>query len=132
MDINVLKKTTEKITLKDPMTIEELYELMMQNSDKMPGKFKFKKGLLGKSIMFDVFMQNQPRITVKDDLVTIRRMGNKTSVGIGDLPSMDFKAIKEGFEAVKDGGISKVVSGGAEYFVSVCDAMLALLSNNIK
>ena len=78
MDMNVLTKTVEKITLNEAMTLEQLYELMTQNIDKMPKGFKLKKGLMGKSILFDVFMQTQPKITVKDNLVTIRRMGKET------------------------------------------------------
>lgn len=128
MQMDVLAKTVEKIKLRESMTPEELYDLMLQNSEKFPGKFKLKKGLLGKSILFDVFMQTQPRITVKEDKVTIRRMGNSTSVGVGNMPSVDFKDLKQRTQAVKEGGFGKAISGGAEYFGSVCDAMVDLLS----
>ena len=129
MDMNVLMKTVEKITLTEPITLEQLYELMMKNNDKIPEKFKLKKGLMGKSILFDVFMQTQPCLTVKDNTVTVRRMGNKTEVGIGDMPSLDFKAIKQGLGAVKEGGLSKSISGGAEYFVRICDIMNEILKD---
>ncbi|HZK28493.1 MAG TPA: hypothetical protein VFD00_13235 [Thermoclostridium sp.] len=127
MKMDVLSKSVEKINLKESMTLEQLYDLMKQNSEKMPGKFKLKKGLFGKSILFDVVMQTQPRITVKNNLVTVRRMNNSTSVGVGNMPTMDFKDMKQRAKAVKEGGFGKAISGGAEYFGSACDAMVELL-----
>ncbi len=129
MDMDVMKKTVEKIELVKPLTLEELYQMMMENSNKFPGKFKLKKGLSGKAIDFDVFMKTEPKITLKDNVVTIRRIGNSTSVGIGNMPAMDFKAIKQTIGSVKEGGMGKAVSGGAEYFSQVCDAMQELLQN---
>lgn len=132
MKMDVLSKNVEKIKLKNPMTLDQLYELMMQNIEKMPGKFKLKKGIMGKAILFDVIMQTQPRITVKDNIVTVRRMGNSTSVGVGNMPSVDFKDMKQRAQAVKEGGFSKAISGGAEYFGSVCDAMVELLQTHAE
>jgi hypothetical protein len=131
MNINVMKKTVEKIVLREPITLEYLYELMIQTPAKLPGSFKLKKGLMSKSIYFDVFVQEQPRITVKGNTVTVRRMRKKSNVGIGNMPSMDFKAMKQTAQAVKDGGFTKSISGGAEYFVSVCDAMRELLKSRL-
>lgn len=128
MKMDALSKNVEKIELKQAMTLEELYELMMENSEKMPEKFKLKKGLMGKAIEFNVIMQTVPRITVKDNIVTIRRMGKSTQVGIGNMPSLDFKDLKQRAKAVKEGGLGKAISGGADYFVSVCDAMVELLT----
>lgn len=127
LSIKELSKTVEKIKLKEDMTLEELYKLMMESSESLPGKFKLKKGLMGKSILFDVFMQTQPRITVKDKLVTIRLMGNSTEVGIGKMPSLDFKDLKQRTQAIKDGEWGKAATGGPQYFVNVCDAMVELL-----
>lgn len=131
MDMKALQKTVDKIVLSEAMTLEQLHELMVQNSEKMPGKFKLKKGLFGKAILFDVFMQTQPRITIKDNTVTIRRMGNSTTVGIGNMPKMDFKDMKQRIGAVKEGGLGKAVSGGAEYFGKACDAMQELLKPRV-
>lgn len=128
MNMDVMKKNVEKITLKEAMTLEELYDLMKANQEELPGKFKLKKGLMGKSINFDVFMQTQPKVTVKDKVVTIRRMGSSTKVGVGSMPSMDIKNMKQQFQAVKEGGIKKSITGGAEYFVGVCNAMVELLA----
>jgi len=41
------------------------------------------------------------------------------------------KAIKQTAQAVKSGGYSKAISGGAEYFGSVCDAMRDLLEARV-
>lgn len=127
MNMDVMKKSVEKITLKEEMSLDQLYDLMKENQEELPAKFKLKKGLMGKSINFDVFMQTEPRITVKDKVVTIRRMGSSTKVGIGSMPSLDYKDMKQRVKAVKDGGIKKSVTGGAEYFVGVCNAMVELL-----
>ncbi len=129
MDMDVLTKTVEKIELKNSISLEEINDLMLENAEKFPGKFKLKKGLMGKAINFDVFMQTQPKITIKDKIVTIRRVGNSTSVGIGNMPSMDFKDLKQRVNAVKDGGLGKAVSGGADYFSSVCDVMQDILKS---
>lgn len=131
MDMKVLQKTVEKIVLKEPISLEKLYELMIENQEKMPGKFKLKKGIIGKSILFDVFMKTQPKITLKENTIIIRRVGNTTSVGVGNMPAMDFKAIKQSVQAVKEGGLSKSVSGGAEYFGNVCNATREILKNYI-
>lgn len=127
MKMDVLSKTVEKINLKEVMTIEQLYDLMKENSEKLPEKFKLKKGVLGKSIHFEVVMQTDPKVTVKDNIVTIRRVGNSTEVGIGNMPSLDFKDLKQRTKAIKEGGLGKAISGGADYFASVCDAMVDLL-----
>lgn len=127
MKMDVLSKNVQKITLKEAMTLEEMYDLMKTNSEKLPEKFKLKKGILGKSINFEVVMQTEPKITIKDNIVTIRRMGNSTEVGIGKMPSLDFKDLKQRTQAVKEGGFGKAISGGADYFGSVCDAMVDLL-----
>lgn len=128
MKIAELSKTVEKINLKEDMTLEELNDFMMKNAESLPAKFKLKKSFMGKAILFDTNMQVQPRVTVKDKEVTIRLMGNSTSVGIGNMPSMDFKDLKQRAKAVKEGGIGKAVTGGNEYFISICDAMVELLS----
>lgn len=132
MKMDVLAKNVEKIKLKEAMTLEQIYDLMMENPEKMPGKFKLKKGIFGKSILFDVVMQTQPRITVKDNIVTVRRMGNSTTVGVGNMPGIDFKSLKQRTKAVKEGGFSKAISGGAEYFGSVCDVMVDLLQTHAE
>jgi hypothetical protein len=112
------------------MTLEHLHELMTQYSAGFPGQFKLKKGLLGKSIMFDVYMQVQPRITIKDNVVTCRKMSNSTTVstGIGGASvGTDIKASKQYREAMKEGGLKKAISGGPEYFHGVCDALRDML-----
>lgn len=129
MNMDQLTKSVEKINLKKAMTLDELYDLMMKNSTELPGKFKLKKGMMGKSILFDVKMQMQPRITVKDNLVTIRKMGKSTKVGMGEMPSMDFKDLKQRTKAVKEGGFKKAVTGSQDYFVEVCDSMVELLAS---
>ncbi|MDY0236600.1 MAG: hypothetical protein RBR71_11245 [Gudongella sp.] len=127
MKIAELTKTVEKINLKEEMSLEELNDFMMENTEKLPAKFKLKKSIIGKAILFDTNMQVEPRVTVKDKEITIRYMENSTSVGIGNAPSLDFKDLKQRAKAVKEGGFGKAVTGGPEYFISICDAMVELL-----
>ena len=122
-------KSTDKFTLNASMTPEELYELMAQRwTAEMPGKFVLKKGLGGKSIAFDVYMQIQPVVTVKGNIVTVKKITNKTNVSVGGVGG-DFKAMKQAASALKDGGIKAAALGGQEYFNSVCDAIREVLKD---
>ena len=127
MTMELMSKNVEKIDLKEAMTLDDLYKIMQEHSDDLPGEFKLQKGLLGKSINFKVYMQAEPRVTVKDNTVTVRKMGSKTNDGSGGIPSIDYKNLKQSVKAVKDGGLGKSVTGGAEYFVNICNAMVDIL-----
>ncbi len=135
MDMKALQKAVEKYTLRDSTDIENLHRLMTESGVQFPGNFKLKKGLFGKSIIFDVFMQVQPQITVKDNVVTCRKMSSSTTVSTGVSSNatvgMDIKASKQFKEAMKEGGFKKAVSGGAEYFIGVCDALREVLKDRM-
>jgi len=132
MDIKTMQKAVEKYTLKDPMTLDELYQLMtMRWGEELPGTFKLKKGLLGKSIQFDVYMQVQPKVTVKDNVVTCRKFTSSTEVSVGGSPGIDIKNMKQRIEAGKEGGIKKAAMGGVEYFLGVCDGMREVLKDKM-
>ncbi|MDL2238234.1 hypothetical protein LJC56_10500 [Christensenellaceae bacterium OttesenSCG-928-K19] len=113
-----------KIKLKEPMAIEELYNLMTESqTTAFPRRFKLKGGLLGKSIQFDVYLQVQPTITVKDHTITIRRIEKSTSVG-----GIDFKAMSQSI-----GGLAKGdFSSGVDYFMNVYDRVCELLGDRIQ
>lgn len=131
MDLKAMGKAVEKYNLSAPMTLDELYELMNQRwAAELPGAYKLKKGLFGKSILFDVYMQVQPKITVKGNLVTCRKMNSQTTVSSGGL-GIDLKASKQYMAAMKEGGLKKAVSGGPEYFHGVCDALREVLKDKI-
>ncbi|MEA5003599.1 MAG: hypothetical protein VB081_08880 [Christensenella sp.] len=132
MDLKAMQKAVEKFTLKEPMTLEELYDLMKQRwNAELPGTFQLKKGLMGKSILFDVYMQVQPKVTIKDNVVTVRKISNSTSVSVGGGPGVDIKASAEYKKAFKEGGFKDAISGGPAYFNGVCDAMREILSDLI-
>jgi len=127
MDMKTMSKTVEKFTLREPVTLEDLYALMTQRwTAQLPGNFKLKKGLFGKSIQFDVYMNMQPKVTVKDNVVTVRRWESSTQVN-----GIDFKAATQRIDALGSGGLKKAAFGGLEYFIGVCDAMRELLSDKI-
>ena len=124
-------KNSEKFTLAAPMTPEELHQLMTQRwTAEMPGAFSLKKGLGGKSIAFDVYMQAQPVVTVKGSEVTIKRMTNSTKVSVGGIGG-DIKAMKQSAAAIKEGGLKAAAFGGQEYFNGVCDAMRFVLQDKL-
>ena len=126
-ELKEMSKVVEKFTLKDSMTIDELYQLMTERwTAEMPGKFKRKKGLLGNYIQFDVYMLILPVVTVKGNVVTVRRQSQSTQVG-----GVDFKETKQRINAAKEGGLKKAATGGMEYFLDVCNAMREILQDKI-
>jgi hypothetical protein len=120
----------ESFILKEPITLEELYDLMMLNESAFPDKFKLQKGLLGKSIVFPVFLNIQPIITVKDTKVKVSYVEKSTSVGVGGA-GIDIKAAKQALQAAKEGGLIKAVTGGAEKYQQVIDAIHELLQSRM-
>lgn len=131
MDMRSLSKTVREFTLREAITIEELYQLMMERSGAFSGPFKLKKGLFGKSIKFAVVMQVQPVIKVKDKVVTARAISNKTEVSVGGGPSMDFKDIRQRAAALKEGGLGKALMGGQERFHQICDELQSILAERM-
>ena len=125
MNLKEMSRNPQKITLKDPMTIEDLYSLMTEKwTPEMPGPFKFKKGLFGKSIKFNIYMQIVPTVKVKDNLVIIRRTQQSTTVG-----GVDIKDMSQRMSALKEGGLKKAAMGGMEYFVNICEALREILKD---
>lgn len=131
MDMRSLSNTVRKYTLREPMSPEALYQLMMDRGGAFPGPFKLKKGLFGKSIQFGVVMQLQPVIKVKDNVVTARAVSNSTKVGIGSMPEMDFKSIKQRTAALKQGGVGKALLGGQQNFHQICDVLQDILADRM-
>jgi len=126
MDLKAMSKTSEKITLREPITLDELNDLMVKNAAMFPLNFKLKKGLFGKSITFEVYMNVQTNVKVKDNIVTVRRMQSSTSVGVGGM-SVDVKATQQRAAAVKEGGVGKAFTGGVESFLGIIEALKEML-----
>jgi len=132
MDMKTMQKAVEKYTLREPMTLDELHQLMTTRwNAEMPGTFKLKKGLFGKSITFDTYMQVQPKVSVKNNIVTCRKFNSSTTVSVGGSPATDIKNMKERLDAAKEGGLKKAALGGVEYFLGVCDAMREILKDKM-
>ena len=131
MSFKEMTKTVEKFALREPVSLEELNDLMVQSGIEFPGRFKLKKGLFGKSIIFDVLMQIQPRVTVKDNMVIIRKVRSSTKVSVGGMPGVDIKATKQRIQAAKEGGLGKAVSGGLDYYTNVIELMRGLLQSRM-
>ena len=126
MDMKAVSKSVEKLTLREPMTPEEINSLLLEKWDGF-GKFKLKKGIFGKFIQFDTVMQIQPRLTVKDNAIIVRKISNSTKVGIGGGPMTDYKDTKQRVSALKEGGVSAAAFGGHENFTNVCEKIKEIL-----
>ena len=122
----------EKFFLKDPIALEALHELMVRNETAFPGKFRLKKGLFGKSIVFDLYMNIKPIIRVKDSMVKVSSIQQSTTVSAGGMPGIDIKATKQRIQAAKNDGIGKAFTGGPDYYNAVISAMRELLQGRIK
>ena len=131
MGLKEMTKAVEKFTLREPISLEELHDLMVQSGIEFPGKFNLKKGLFGKSIVFDVVMQIQPRVKVKDNVVIVRKTQRKSTVSVGGMPGVDIKATQQRIQAVKEGGLGKAFTGGIDYFLNVIEAMRELLQSRM-
>jgi hypothetical protein len=126
-NIKEMSKLVEKYPLKAPITLDELYQLMVQRwTPEMPGKFRLKKGLFGKSIKFDVYMQIRPTVTAKGNTVIIRRTKQSTQVG-----GVDIRDTKQRIAALKEGGLKSAALGGAEYFVKIRNALREILKDRM-
>ena len=122
MEIKTINLVT-KLKLREPISIEDLYDLMLKSQAvNLPGKFKLKKGLLGRSIQFDVYLNVQPTITVKDNKVTIRHIEKSSSIG-----GIDFKSLAQRVDGLSKGDMST----GTDYFSAVCDIIQELLKDRL-
>jgi len=131
MDMKEMSKSSEKMTLRDAMTLEELRDILAANWDG-PGKFKYKKGLFGKSLQFDTVMQIQPRVTIKDNTLIVRKIKNSTKVGVGGGPMIDYKDTKQRLAAAKEGGIKAAAFGGHDNFKAVCERIKEILGARVS
>ena len=137
MDMKAMMKASEDYKLREPLTLEELFDIMERNPIGFPGQFTLKKGLFGKAIVFDKFAEVQPWVFVKNKTVQVRKVD--TGVGSSNDPdegiAIDLAAAARDMKAFKEGGFQGVLSGysaGPIYFHSVCDRMRELLQDRIE
>ena len=69
--IELLKKSKEILSLREYISLEELFNLMDQDRSRFPGEFKLKKGLFGTAIVFDKYMGFGATIKVKESMIII-------------------------------------------------------------
>ena len=140
MDFKAMMKAAEDYELREPLTIEELFDLMEKSSLAFQGQFILKKGLFGKTIIFDTFAEVQPRVSVKNKTVKVRKIEtNSGSTGPShdreDGITIDFVAAARDIKAFKEGGFEGMLSAysaGPEYFHNVCDRMRELLQDRLE
>ena len=130
--LDTMMMKPEKFILKDSISIEELHESMTQYETIFPGRFRLKKGLFGKSIVFDIYMTVLPKISVKKNIVKTSVSQRSTSVKVGNLPKIDIKATQQTIQATKEGGLGKAITGGPDYYHSITDALRELLQGRMQ
>jgi len=140
MDMAKLKemnKSVEKYKLANAMTIEELFQLMVErwNTELPAGQFIIKKGMMGQKIEFPSYQTVQPIVTVKGNEVVCKKTeGTKVEVmGVNHKDrNQRNKAFNEGNEA--GGflqGMKNAAMGGVEYYLGVCDTMRGILQDKM-
>ena len=119
----------QKFTLGSPMSLEELESLMRANQNLFPGAFKLKRGILGKQIVFDTYMQVQPYIKVKENVVRLSyaKVSLEVGLGKGGETMVDLKDLGQRMTALKEGGIKEAALGGNTYFTAITQALGQLL-----
>ena len=121
-------KMEEKIELREPIDVEALHALMEQSGIEWPGQFKISKGLFGKTIAFDSYMNVVPVVHIKNNIVKVKREQPKSDIEVLGVSRNSVKAQKEMFAGMKEGGLKKGFTGGQDYFLDVCDLMQELLA----
>ena len=136
MDMEIIRKKKEKLTLRDPLSLEELFSIMEAAKDQFPGAFQLQKGLFGSAITFDKYMNFGVKIKVKDALVTLLRMDPSSNSGNPRSQSMEqlgkvVNAAQEIMSSMSTGVVSDELMGGPKYFAMICDTMGELLQSRM-
>ena len=128
-DKSNLFKSVEKFELREAIDIDALFSLMQQSGIVWPRQYKVSKGLFGKTIAFDSYMNTVPTIHVKNNIVQVKREQPKSDVQVLGVSRNAVKAQNEMFGGIKDGGLKKGLTGGQDYFLDVCSLMRDLLAD---
>lgn len=113
-----------KIELRSALELDELYAILSRDEGvRALGEPALKKGLLGKSVQLPKVSRVTPKITVKGNVVKLRKVedSSSTSVSIGGGPSFVVDKDLRGVNGIR------TMSSGSEYFKAVCDAVEAAL-----
>ena len=110
-DNKLSPRATVRFALREAMSLETLFELMQKRKSGFPGRFALRKRLLGPArIKFDVFLTIQPVVSVRDDMVIVRRKQVNSSIPVFDAEGSD-------------------ITGGQEYFTAVYRTIEDILKN---
>ena len=131
MDLKEMNKQKEVFTLREPIELDALFALMQQSGLPWPSNYQLKKGLMGKSIAFEVYMTIEVKISVKNNVVTVAKFTNSTTVSVGGGPAVDFKANKQFREAAKEGGLMAGAMAGVNRFHEIIDLVRQLLQDRM-
>jgi len=135
--IKVLETTKESLTLRESISVEELYGLMEQAKTQFPGNFKLKKGVFGTSIVFDKYMGFGTTVRVKETKIHLKRMNpssnskNRKNRSLAHLVNIAKTAQSVG-HAIKTGEINEDLLGGPNYFRDICEVMRELLQSSMR
>ena len=128
MAMKEMFKTSEKLELKEAITIDELFTLLSEKWDAAEnGPLKLKKGLFGKSVQGGRKFAIVPKFTVKGNIVTVKRISSQSSVKVGGIGG-DLKLMGD----IAKGGLKSAVTGAPAYFNYACETAKEALQNHLK
>ena len=135
--IELLKKSKEILSLREYISLEELFNLMDQDRSRFPGEFKLKKGLFGTSIAFDKYMGYGTIIKVKESMIVIKRISPSSNNRSHKNQSISHlveivDSSQNVIDAVTTGKVSDDLLGGPNYFKNICEVMRELLQSRVQ
>ncbi len=120
-----LMDNQRKIELKKALPLEEVHRILLEKMHHPEiGPPELKKGFLGQSIVFPEVARETPQITVKDNVVTLKKITNdsKTTISVGKFGKVLDKDLR-GLNALG------TVKSGAAYFQMVASAVEEALAD---
>ena len=117
--------SVRKYELKEALTIEQLYELIKADAAlTAQGEVSFKKGMFGKSINFPKISRVTPVITVKNNVVTLKNVEDRSTSAVS-VGGMSFAKDKD----MRGGNAINTTQAGSAYFKGVAELVGKLLED---
>ncbi|NLT30311.1 MAG: hypothetical protein GXX86_07615 [Propionibacterium sp.] len=119
-----LMDTRRSFQTRNPLSLEQVHELLRQRVDPGLGEPTLKKGLFSKAIVYPKVARVTPRISIKDTKVKVIAVtdSSKTTVSVGGFT----KVMDKDLQGVA--GIDTAKQGSA-YFRAVADAVTNALAD---
>jgi len=125
-------KKNSMITLRESITLEELYDLMKKRwPSSIPGSFKLKKTFFSKCIEFDYYLMVYINVRIASPIVLGQKSTVKNNTVCVDFQQLDPSSAAKSPEVQAVGGYEKAVPLSGEYYKAVVEAMREVLKDKI-